>query len=381
MSTTSAIVLDTGSTVCKAGLCVSNFPSEVFPMVIGRPKNNVIMKGRETPRTAYIGEDTIEQRGLLSINSPVVRGIVKNWDDVADIWELALLEKLEVVPTEHPIMFTHVPGSSTESREKMAEIAFEALNVPALCIGHRPVFSLTAAGLSTGVVVSSGGGVTNISTVYEGYLVPTAQQQLCVAGNDVSDRLMKLLGKRGTTFETEADKLHVDSIKEGHAYLALDYQKECKSAAGSFQQKRMYELPDGTSVVLKEERFGCCEGLFQPTLHGYDVTEPLPAGIHTLLHRCVESCDVEFRPEMYANIFLSGGNTLIPGFPERLRKELVPLVPGADNMIHITAPMNRQCSAWVGAAMTARHSSFDSVCVSKAEYEEVGPSVVHCRFI
>lgn len=65
---------------------------------------------------------------------------------------------------------------------------------------------------------------------------------------------------------------------------------------------------------------------------------------------------------------------MIPGFAERLEKELKLAKPNAP--IKVIALEERNLLAWQGGSMTAGLPSFDPMWVSKADYDESGPSVV-----
>ena len=60
----------------------------------------------------------------------------------------------------------------------------------------------------------------------------------------------------------------VREMKEKLCYVAKDFQAEMTSADTSSAVDATYELPDGTSVTLGNERFRCGEALFQPSLIG-----------------------------------------------------------------------------------------------------------------
>jgi actin len=45
--------------------------------------------------------------------------------------------------------------------------------------------------------------------------------------------------------------------------------------------------------------------------------------------------------------------------------------------IKVVAPPERKYSAWIGGSMLASLSAFQQMCISKAEYDESGPSIVH----
>jgi actin-related protein len=53
-------------------------------------------------------------------------------------------------------------------RGKMTEIIFETFNTPAMYVANQAVLSLYASGLSTGMVLDSGHGVSYAVPIYEG---------------------------------------------------------------------------------------------------------------------------------------------------------------------------------------------------------------------
>ncbi len=100
-----------------------------------------------------------------------------------------------------------------------------------------------------------------------------------------------------------------------------------------------------------------------------------PLGIGEATLETIMRCDVDIRKELFRNIVLSGGNTMIPGFGERVAKELTGLAPSTME-IKVVAPPERQLSAWIGGSMLASLSTFKQMWISKAEYDESGPSIV-----
>ena len=70
-------------------------------------------------------------------------------------------------------------------------------------------------------------------------------------------------------------------------------------------------------IELDTERIECTEILFNPNLTGVD--EP---GVHRQLFNAVKRSDIFLQRELFQNIVLSGGTTLLENFKERLHKEL-----------------------------------------------------------
>lgn len=50
--------------------------------------------------------------------------------------------------------------------------------------------------------------------------------------------------------------------------------------------------------------------------------------MHQMVYQSISNCDIDLRPLLFNNIVVTGGNTLFPGFNERLNYELPMLAPG-----------------------------------------------------
>lgn len=173
------------------------------------------------------------------------------------------------------------------------------------------------SGLSSGVVVDSGDGVTHIVPVYESTVLNHLTRRLDVAGRDVTRNLIALLLRRGYALNRTADFETVRQIKEKLCYVSYDLELDQKLSEDTTVLVESYTLPDGRVIRVGSERFEAPECLFQP--HLVDVEQP---GIAEFLFNTIQTADVDIRTSLYKAIVLSGGSSMYPGLPSRMEKEI-----------------------------------------------------------
>jgi len=385
------IVCDNGTGFVKCGFAGANFPTSIFPSMVGRP----ILRSEEKIdnvqlKDIMVGDEASKLRTMLQITYPLDNGIIRNWDDMQYVWDYTFSEKLKVNPKDCKIMLTEAPMNPVQNRKKMIEVMFEKYGFKSCYIAIQAVLTLYAQGLLTGVVVDSGDGVTHIVPVYEGFSLPHLTRRLDVAGRDVTRYLIKLLLLRGYAFNRTADFETVRQIKEQLCYVGYDLELEKRLALETTVLVRSYTLPDGRIIRVGGERFEAPEVLFQP--HLIDVEGGVGGGgMADQLFDSINKADVDTRPEFYNHIVLSGGSTMYPGLPSRLEKEIKKLYLNkvlkgntaqlAKFKCRIEDPPRRKHMVFLGGAVLAEiMKDKDHFWMNKSEYEEKGEEVLRKCF-
>ncbi len=114
-------------------------------------------------------------------------------------------------------------------------------------------------------------------------------------------------------------------------------------------------------------------------LHTARARFPLPLHTHELTFTLTltrRTCARALSPPSPA-VVLTGGGSNLSGLSKRLYWEALTLIPSAFKPRILTASaLERKFSSWIGASILSALGTFQQMWVSKADYDEMGPSVV-----
>jgi len=319
-----AVVMDIGSGFTKSGVAGELAPRSIISSSVGRITKN---------DNGFATQDSME------FTFPMDQGIISNWDDYVNLIHATYVGELGLNPSERPLMQTVPIQCTRQHKEKLTEISFEEFNIPSICTQLQPTMALFESGRISGTVIDSGETLTYSVSISRGICQPDSLKKMTLAGRDVRDVLKAMLVEKGYR---QYDNYTLQNIKENYCYINTKLPKD----------KVDYRLPDGKVITLDRERYLCGEILFNPFLVKQSVS------IQSLIN-----------PDRDANVLLTGGCVLMPGFTQRFVSQI-------PRDMEVITSSHTQIAAWVGASMYAKNNR---QWISNRDYQEIGARAVHFK--
>jgi len=306
----------------------------------------------------------------------------------------------------HPVLMSEAPWNSRNKREKITELMFEKYNIPAFFLIKNAVLAAYANGRSTGLVFDSGASQTSAIPVHDGYVIQQAIVKSPLGGDFITMQCQKyfdeqkieivppyMIAGKEPVNENQAAKWTKkpnlpEVTKQWHNYMVREVLHDFQAVAlqvndQPYDKSKVeimptfhYEFPNGYNKDFGGERFLIPESLFDPSN-----IKNLPGSVMSMsqiVTTSVGMCEIDVRPQLYGNLIITGGNTLIQGFNDRLNKELSSKTPPSMRLKLVSTNSNteRRYGAWIGGSILASLGTFQNMWISKQEYEEGGKSLV-----
>lgn len=341
----------------------------------------VVDLGSYTTKAGFASErqprKTIRTLAHKDVSSPIQSDIVSDWDGVKEILDHTIQDDLAISSSEHAILITGLPflfraNNSKTNKENMTQILFEDLCVQGAYFQDPSALAVVSTGRSSGCVVSLGHHHTYIAPIYEGQPFRWDPILLPVASETITNNIVQRMHDHGYRVDPIAQRECARQIIRTQAYVA----HEPNLTAETVNRSDECILPDGSSIRLGQARSHWAEVLFQPCLVGeqhFTIAEEAA--------RAIYQSDPTIRRDLCSNVTLVGGTSLLPGFAERMTRELTSAAAADTRLerLRVNAHLDRQYASWLGGAVVATSSSFGALMISRAEYDECGPSIAHSK--
>jgi len=313
------IIIDIGSAYVKIGFSGEPSPRFIFPCITGTEKYKSVMVD-VSARSIYVGQDAAKMRGVLKIKHPIDRSIITDWESYYEILNYIFYSLLRVENlSNYPIFYCEPPFIQKETKEYIARLFFETHRVKSLIMMPTPLLSLFSVGLTTGLVIESGDGLTWIVPIINGQIIQHAVQKVTLAGVDVNHNLKNLLMREGISIASSAADEIIQDIKEKNCYFVLDPNNPPR-----VNETFTVSMPDGSTLNIPNYILNQApEVLFNPGMLGYSNVINIPDA----LVACLRIIDNNYWHDLLSHIVFSGGNLSYSGFEERFGTELNAILP------------------------------------------------------
>ncbi|XP_058045857.1 actin-related protein 6 isoform X2 [Ahaetulla prasina] len=288
-------------------------------------------------------------------------------------------------------------------QESMNEILFEeyqfqaVLRVNAGALSAHRYFRDNPSELCC-IIVDSGYSFTHIVPYCRSKKKKEAIIRINVGGKLLTNHLKEIISYRQLHV---MDETHViNQVKEDVCYVSQDFFKDMEIAKLKEENTVMldYVLPDFSTIKkgfckpreemvlsgkyktgeqilrLTNERFAVPEILFHPSDIGIQ-----EMGIPEAIVYSIQNLPEEMQPHFFKNIVLTGGNSLFPGFRDRVYSEVRCLTP-TDYEVSVVLPENSITYSWEGGKLISENDDFEDMVVTREDYEENGHSICEEKF-
>ncbi|KAF9013049.1 actin family [Cyathus striatus] len=394
--TTSTLILDNGASTIKTGIA----GDEQYPRLSRlRIVQNAVIRSKGD-KTTYFGHEFDNCRDYASLHYrlPCEKGYIVDWDAQKAVWDGIFSEDID--PAQTTLLITEPYFNLPNIQDVYDQFMFEEYEfaeymrvTPASLIPHGSLFPQETECM---VVVDSGFSFTHVVPIMNGSIVWQAVKRIDVGGKLLTNHLKELVSFRQWNMMDET--YIMNQIKEACCFVSGDFAgdlRKCRYNPKGNSIIQEYILPDLSKhrkgrirmpddiladtdqiLVMNNERFCIPELVFRPDDIGLEQT-----GLAGTIALSISQLPSDLQGMFWANIGLIGGNTMFPGFRERLLVELQTLAP-VDCDVVIYECEDAITEAYRAAYSFATSSGFahSTQVVTRAEYAESGSNASRRKF-
>jgi len=371
------LVLDLGSSSIRAGILSSQriLPQIFFPSVAAIDKNsgNFVAFGCQALLPEIRAQSTLVHP-LRPSNK--ISKYMLDMEGVSGLIRTAI-RQLNVDASTYEVQVSIPRQLNQATQAELARLLFEEFAVQSVNLTHQSILSLLSYNSKSGIVVDIGERI-DIIPIMDGYMLETSASQVPYGGQQMVDHLRHFLVQQRCSLITDVESYLIRYVLEKLAFVAgpdvggytAQLQKARKDPSCVRGTVDLRPFSNGhlpwDDVSLELGRFQVTEGLFHPEAWGLD-----NPGVQKMIHKAIQDCSMDIRKEMVSSIFLSGGITLLPNFPERLQAEVDRLTP-PHLVPKVHASPYRYHASYIGACLLGASPAFDQSKIRLNEWKANG---------
>ncbi|XP_075056679.1 actin-like protein 6A [Mixophyes fleayi] len=409
------LVFDIGSHSVRAGYAGEDHPKLDFPTMIGsvldREDGSTAMETNsgKLGSTYYIDNKAEEvPKENMEALSPLKDGMIEDWDSFQAILDYTYKMLVESKSTLYPVLMSEASWNTREKREKLTELMFEHFNIPQFYLSKSAVLTTFANGRNMGLVLDSGSTYTTAIPVHDGHVLQQGIVKSPLAGDFISQQCRELFqemnvdlippymiaSKEAVPVGAPANWKRKENLPQitnsWHNYMCShviqDFKSSVLQVSNSIYHENVaakmptvhYTFPNGYKCNFGVDRLRIPEGLFVPS-NVKGLSDNTMLGVSQVVTTSVGMCDSNMESKLYNNVIVTGGNSLLQGFTDRLTRELTNKTPPKIKLRLIANALvveRRRLNPWRGGSTICAMGTLREAWISKQEYEEGGKQCV-----
>ena len=390
------MIADIGHWQTKASFSGDENLKTTFNSLVGEPKFPRFIKTNED---YCLVDPSAEISDMYYINPVLENGIITKESRFQELISHLQNENKTLKSQDFGFFLSEPLFAVNEQKRLMAKIIFEEHKNPFIAFYPQPLMSLFSKGISNGVIVEMGHGMTQIAAAYEGFRLSDCFKRENSGGKTIDDFLRMMIKEKGLPIPEDFTNRLVDlnAMKE---QLATCTSFESAKTFGRWNSRTLcfegkpekpqmdLKLPDDSTLKIDNFSEELGEVLFRP-----EIAHSPHTPVHELLCESFNSLDINLKRHLKDKIYISGGTSLLPGFEERLTKEINALqsskVYGNDarpkkikqenDYFTVNSVGHATHSVFIGASIICNASS-GSLFITSKEYEDMGEHGIFRRF-
>ena len=376
-----SLIIDNGTYEIKAGWCSSPFPtlkkkSTYRNIEFDKYQKKTNPQTHENLALSLLYSKIKTNQNLIKSGFDIFeQGKVKSQEGLCKAYEKILLKNFKINNSERsspPILILESSNVEINSKSKKNFISwiFEKMNISVLGLASQVVMDLFATGLTSGLVVDSGHGHTQIAPIIEGYILKHYQISENISGCEINRKIQSIFLKNDIIASNKNSFYDILKKKSKGILENLEIDK-IDFDLKNFPEKNFsknYTLPDGEIIDLG----------FLSILYNYDFFNPHLKGspsksLPYLISKSIKLYNEKIQKILTNKIVICGGNSNIKYLNDLLIKE----INKEDNKSHFVKvdynglPENL---AWKGGSIVSQLPNCNAYWITKSEYEEEGES-------
>lgn len=409
------LAFDVNTDETRAGFAGDDMPRTTFPSVVCTG-----VRSRESDGEDWAvledGDSHLSSQTLGRIAAHPLRQAHGDALDDAVLRGLLLhgLRRLgESTWHEHPLLLSESTGSSAAARRGAAELVFEDIGAPALCVCHAAELICVSAGRPTATVLELNDDAATASIVVDGALqarsVIAAPQ---LGGQQLASTFAHYISPLTGPLVPSCEGRGVTCADSFLAYRTSALRRElcdslcrCTESAPKAvargrgrgrvvvdlslpSERPEYTLPDGRKIEVPDQHGAqACENLFASPVALAAVGGAPLQPLQSMVLSAIASLEPDTHKELLRSVIVTGSVACLPGVPERLEQELAaaarasPVATIAQQAhrltIFIGSTHERKNGAWLGASILGSLGSHHDLWMSRSEYDEYGPPLIN----